>query len=204
VRVNLAVPSCLIRVNSMASTWVQVARSNRSTTRLAPSEENSASQAATASNPWDQATPAHRARHPGPRPGLARPRQDPSAQGAVARLRAPVRPGAHHPLRQADPWLDHAQGAPSRAGRPLDLAGAGRLHPAASGPHDHLRPAAAMGTTPRTEPAQPLPSAPRVPQPRCTVGSPTKSPKPCGRSPGRPTGSRTGPARRYPTIKKAA
>jgi hypothetical protein len=42
------------------------------------------------------------------------------------------------------------------------------------------------------------------PQLRCAVGSPTKSPKPCGRSPGRPQGSRTGPARRYPAIKKAA
>jgi hypothetical protein len=42
------------------------------------------------------------------------------------------------------------------------------------------------------------------PQLRCAVGSPTKSPKPCGRSPGRPTGSHTGPARRYPAIKKAA
>jgi hypothetical protein len=42
------------------------------------------------------------------------------------------------------------------------------------------------------------------PQLRCAIGSPTKSPKPCGRSPGRPTGSRTGPARRYPAIKKAA
>ena len=42
------------------------------------------------------------------------------------------------------------------------------------------------------------------PQLRCAVGSPTKSPKPCGRSPGRPLGSRTGPARRYPAIKKAA
>lgn len=43
-----------------------------------------ASQAAAAPNPRDQASPADRARHPGPRPGRARPRQDPPAQGAVA------------------------------------------------------------------------------------------------------------------------
>jgi len=37
-----------------------------------------------------------------------------------------------------------------------------------------------------------------------TLGTPASAPKPCGRSPGRPRGSRTGPARRYPAIKKAA
>jgi hypothetical protein len=36
------------------------------------------------------------------------------------------------------------------------------------------------------------------------VGSPASPPKPCGRSPGRPKGSRTGPAPRHPAIKKAA
>jgi hypothetical protein len=36
----------------------------------------------------------------------------------------------------------------------------------------------------------------------CTVGSPANAPKPCGRSPGRPQGSRAGPAKRYPAIKK--
>ncbi len=36
----------------------------------------------------------------------------------------------------------------------------------------------------------------------CAVGSPTSAPKPCGRSPGRPQGSRAGPAKRYPAIKK--
>jgi DDE superfamily endonuclease len=37
-----------------------------------------------------------------------------------------------------------------------------------------------------------------------TVGTPAEPPKPCGRSPGRPRGSRTGPAKRYPALKKAA
>jgi len=36
------------------------------------------------------------------------------------------------------------------------------------------------------------------------VGTPAKVPKPCGRSPGRPKGRLSGPARRYPAIKKAA
>jgi Transposase DDE domain len=36
------------------------------------------------------------------------------------------------------------------------------------------------------------------------VGTPAKAPKPCGRSPGRPKGSRSGRATRYPALKKAA
>jgi hypothetical protein len=36
----------------------------------------------------------------------------------------------------------------------------------------------------------------------CVLGSPASVPKPCGRSPGRPQGSRAGPAKRYPAIKK--
>jgi hypothetical protein len=36
------------------------------------------------------------------------------------------------------------------------------------------------------------------------VGTPASPPKPCGRSPGRPTGSRSGRATRYPALKKAA
>jgi hypothetical protein len=36
-----------------------------------------------------------------------------------------------------------------------------------------------------------------------TVGTPAEPPKPCGRSPGRPKGSRSGPAKRYPALKTA-
>jgi hypothetical protein len=36
------------------------------------------------------------------------------------------------------------------------------------------------------------------------VGTPARAPKPCGRSPGRPKGSRSGRATRYPVLKKAA
>jgi hypothetical protein len=38
----------------------------------------------------------------------------------------------------------------------------------------------------------------------CALGSPASAPKPCGRSPGRPKGRRSGPAPRHPAIKKAA
>jgi hypothetical protein len=37
-----------------------------------------------------------------------------------------------------------------------------------------------------------------------TLDTPANAPKPCGRSPGRPLGHRSGPARRWPAIKKAA
>jgi hypothetical protein len=36
----------------------------------------------------------------------------------------------------------------------------------------------------------------------CALGSPAAAPKPSGRSPGRPKGRRSGPAVRYPAIKK--
>ena len=49
-----------------------------------------------------------------------------------------------------------------------------------------------------------LPGTPRVPQLLCTLGSPAAAPKPDGRSPGRPKGRCSGPAARYPAIKKPA
>jgi hypothetical protein len=36
------------------------------------------------------------------------------------------------------------------------------------------------------------------------LSTPAKPPKPCGRSPGRPKGSLSGRAERYPAIRKAA
>jgi hypothetical protein len=42
------------------------------------------------------------------------------------------------------------------------------------------------------------------PQLLAALGTPADAPKPCGRSPGRPLGARSGPARRYPAHKKAA
>src|SRR5262249_28621394 len=42
------------------------------------------------------------------------------------------------------------------------------------------------------------------PQVLLALGTPAAVPKPCGRSPGRPRGARSGPAPRYPAVKKAA
>jgi hypothetical protein len=42
------------------------------------------------------------------------------------------------------------------------------------------------------------------PRLRCALGTPATTPKPCGRSPGRPKGHRSGPAPRHPAVKKAA
>jgi hypothetical protein len=42
------------------------------------------------------------------------------------------------------------------------------------------------------------------PQLLAALGTPADAPKPCGRSPGRPLGARSGPARRYPAHQKAA
>jgi hypothetical protein len=42
------------------------------------------------------------------------------------------------------------------------------------------------------------------PQLLVPLGTPADAPKPCGRSPGRPLGARSGPAPRYPAVKKAA
>jgi hypothetical protein len=102
------------------------------------------------------------------------------------------------------PRVDHPAPAHARAGRPLDLAGAGRLHPAAPGPRDRLRPTAAVGAAPT--PAATVPYRVRRGFPRllAALGSPATAPKPAGRSPGRPKGSRSGSATRYPAITKPA
>src|SRR6266508_604352 len=60
---------------------------------------------------------------------------------------------AHRPVLQADPWLGDSTAAPSRAGRPVDLADPGLLCAVASGPPGHHGCAAAMGATPTTFPA---------------------------------------------------
>jgi hypothetical protein len=58
----------------------------------------------------------------------------------------------------------------------------------------------------RLDPANLTPCRARraVPTILLAVGTPADAPKPCGRSPGRPKGSRSGRARRYPALKKTA
>lgn len=68
----------------------------------------------------------------------------------------------HRPLRQAAACLDHPAAPHARPGRAVDLAGAGRLHPAAPGPPGRLRPAAAVGAAPTPAATVTLPGAARV------------------------------------------
>jgi hypothetical protein len=63
---------------------------------------------------------------------------------------------------QADPGLDPPPATHARAGRPVDLADPGRLHPATPGPRHDRRPAPPLGGTPRPRPAHPRPRASRV------------------------------------------
>jgi hypothetical protein len=60
------------------------------------------------------------------------------------------------------PRLDDPASPPARASRPLDLAGAGRLHPAAPGPPDRHRRPAAVGAAPTPTAAVTTASAPRL------------------------------------------
>ena len=48
-------------------------------------------------------------------------------------LRKTLRPGTHLPLPQAEYGMDARQGSPPRTGRPVELAGHGRLHAAKVG-----------------------------------------------------------------------
>src|SRR5215217_900764 len=68
----------------------------------------------------------------------------------------------HYPLRQTDPRVDDPTPAASRPGRPVDLAGAGRLHLAAPGPPSHRGHAAAVGAAPTPAATVTATGAPRV------------------------------------------
>jgi hypothetical protein len=111
----------------------------------------------------------------------------------LARLHPQVRPRAHRRFRQADARLDHPTSAPSRAGRPVDLVGAGRIHPAAHGPRHRQRPAAAVGAAPTPAAAVTIPGPARVPRLLCALGSPTTAPKPAGAPRAAPRAAAAGP-----------
>src|SRR3954452_21264356 len=141
--------------------------------------------------------PAHR---PGGQDAVAvvgRPR--PTGLGPVlAGLHPPLRPRAHLPFLQAGPGLDHSAGTHPRAGRPLDLAGAHRLHPAPSGPLHRRRHAVALGTAPAGTPADPDPNPTRFPAAPTAAGhagQPTETLRPLTRTTDRqPTRTSTPPA----------
>jgi hypothetical protein len=89
-------------------------------------------------------------------------------------------------------------------GRPLDLAGPGRLHPAPPGPRDHRRPAAAAGAAPTPATAVTAGSAARVSAAAVRAGLAGGCAETLRALP-RPTqGCCSGPATRYPAINKPA
>jgi hypothetical protein len=100
---------------------------------------------------------------------------------------------------QAGPGLDRPTGTHPRAGRPLDLAGAACLHPAAPGPAHRRRHPAAVGTAPADSPADPDPDQTRFRSiAACTghSGQSTETLRPLtGPTSRQPTRSRTTPAR---------
>src|SRR5215216_4754000 len=57
--------------------------------------------------------------------------------------------------------MDHTSGAPSRAGRPVDVAGGGRFHPTQAGTGGRCGPKAALGETLRHRPSDTGPGPPR-------------------------------------------
>ena len=69
----------------------------------------------------------------------------PDLRSPLALLRQALRPGAHLPLPQAEHGMDHPSGSPPRAGRPVELAGGGRLHAAKVGARACCGPEAAVG-----------------------------------------------------------
>ena len=83
----------------------------------------------------------------------------------------------------------------------LVLAGSTQLRLAREAACDQRLPRGAAPTTRQAVPYRVRRGFPRL---LCTLGSPAATPKPSGRSPGRPKGRVSGPAVRYPAIKKPA
>jgi hypothetical protein len=90
---------------------------------------------------------------------------------------------------QADRWTWLVLAAYTQLRLAREIAGDQRL------PWERPRP------QPRLSPLRVRRGFPRL---LCTLGSPATTPKPSGRSPGRPRGHCSGPATRYPAIKKPA
>jgi hypothetical protein len=158
-----------------------------------------------------------RARHHPPRPGPAGPRQDGPTEGAVAVVGRPRRarpgPGLAGYVRRFD--LEHTvRFAKQTLGwttpRPRHPEQADRWTWLVLATYAQLRLARQLAGDQRLPWERPRPqrrlSPVRVrrgfPQLLGALGSAAAAPKPAGRSPGRPRGSRSGPASRYPAIKK--
>src|SRR3712207_4721231 len=63
----------------------------------------------------------------------------------LTRVREALRPGAHLALPQAGYGVDHPSGSSPRAGRPVELAGCGRVHAAKVSSRPCCGPASAVG-----------------------------------------------------------
>jgi hypothetical protein len=152
------------------------------------------------------------------------PQADPQAQEAVAvverggrcgsrsaleSILPQVRPRTHHTVPEANPQLDRSpvQAPREQADRWtwLVLAAYAQLRLARAIVADRRLPWERSQRPRRLTPTRVLPRAEEFcDTPGDGGGTPAEPPKPCGRSPGRPRGSRTGPAKRYPALKKAA
>ncbi len=105
---------------------------------------------------------------------------------------------------QVEAGLDDASRKASRAGRSLDLVDLGR--------YTQLRLARRVVADQRLPWEKPLPLSKLTPVRVLrsfvallpALGTPAAASKPCGRSPGRPKGSLSGPAKRYPAVQRAA
>src|SRR3954447_8614836 len=80
----------------------------------------------------------------------------------LAGLPSPLRPGTHHPLRQAGAGLDPPEAALTGRGRPLDLADPRRAYATAAGSPTGGRSAPALGAAAADRAADPGPGPPRV------------------------------------------
>jgi hypothetical protein len=176
-----------------------------------------ASQAAPSPRPRQRRTPPDRARHRHPRPGPAGPRPHPSAKVLWLWWAGPGqldldlawraytrRFDLEHTVRFAKQTLGWT------APRPRHPAQADRWTWLVLTGYTQLRLARQIATDTRLPWERPRPPGmlspyrvrPGFPRLLCALGSPAAAPKPSGRSPGRPKGSRPGPATRYPAIKK--
>jgi hypothetical protein len=163
--------------------------------------------------------------HCGPGRGGQVAQADPQAQEALAVVERGGRGGPrellwkaycrrfdleHTPdtLHETNPGLDDAEGAPPEQADPVGPGWyCGRLCPelrlARATVADARLPSLGASATAsrRLTPTRVLRGFATL---LAVVGTPAKPPKPCGRSPGRPKGSRSGLAERHPALKTAA
>src|SRR5215210_406803 len=137
---------------------------------------------------------------------VARAGEDEAGSGShLALVCAAFRSGAYLPLPQAEHGMDDAEGAPPRAGRPVDVglvvATFAQLRLARTCVEDLRLPWERRYDAGRLTPIRVHRSVSAL---LAHLGTPAKPPKPCGRSPGRPKGRLSGKAKRYPAFKKSA